>query len=291
MKKILIFIAALFVFVGSVKAENVTLVKDVYDNTYVYYYDRSMGKTRYLHASKYLFGTTPAYCIELGKDISSYNYTYTNSFDGINIDEEKLNFIKLYSYYGYNYPGHDTDRYYMATQDLIWRTLVGTSIKFTIGFNPDKFYNLSKEMEEISALVYKHNIKPSFDGDTLTVVKGKGGTFVDSNGVLSLYYSDNNYVEIIGNKLVIEPGFDDDTIVLKRLNYTDKEFFLYSSGSSQKMITSGSISNSNSEVKINYISGSIEIIKQDKDTQSLTATGDGTLDGAIYDLLDQDRDR
>ncbi|UKI27517.1 MAG: hypothetical protein L6V91_02625 [Bacilli bacterium] len=95
----------------------------------------------------------------------------------------------------------------MATQDLIWRTLVGTSIKFTIGFNPDKFYNLSKEMEEISALVYKHNIKPSFDGDTLTVVKGKGGTFVDSNGVLSLYYSDSNYVEIIGNKLVIEPGF------------------------------------------------------------------------------------
>ena len=289
MKKILFFIILFFCFIFNVKAETAILTKDVYDNTYVYYYDSNMGTTRYLHASKYLFGTTPAYCIELGKDISSYNYTYTNSFDGINIDEEKLNFIKLYSYYGYNYPGHDTDRYYMATQDLIWRTLVGTSIKFTIGFNPDKFYNLSKEMEEISALVYKHNIKPSFDGDTLTVVKGKGGTFVDSNGVLSLYYSDNNYVEIIGNKLVIEPGFDDDTIVLKRLNYTDKEFFLYSSGSSQKMITSGSISNSNSEVKINYISGSIEIIKQDKDTQSLTATGDGTLDGAIYDLLDQDR--
>ena len=85
MKKILIFIAALFVFVGSVKAENVTLVKDVYDNTYVYYYDRSMGKTRYLHASKYLFGNIPAYCIELGKDIASFDYTMTNSFNGINI--------------------------------------------------------------------------------------------------------------------------------------------------------------------------------------------------------------
>ena len=132
-----------FCFIFNVKAETAILTKDVYDNTYVYYYDSNMGRTRYLHASKYLFGTTPAYCIELGKDISSYNYTYTNSFDGINIDEEKLNFIKLYSYYGYNYPGHDTDRYYMATQDLIWRTLVGTSIKFTIGFNPDKFYNLS----------------------------------------------------------------------------------------------------------------------------------------------------
>ena len=47
MKKILIFIATLFVFVGSVKAENVTLVKDVYDNTYVYYYDRS-GQKKYI---------------------------------------------------------------------------------------------------------------------------------------------------------------------------------------------------------------------------------------------------
>lgn len=101
------------------KQKNVTLVKDVYDNTYVYYYDRSMGKTRYLHASKYLFGNIPAYCIELGKDIASFDYTMTNSFNGINISKEDLEYIKLLSYYGYNYPGHDTDRYYMATQGLI----------------------------------------------------------------------------------------------------------------------------------------------------------------------------
>ena len=55
MKKILIFIATLFVFVGSVKAENVTLVKDVYDNTYVYYYDRSMVRLDiYMLANIYL---------------------------------------------------------------------------------------------------------------------------------------------------------------------------------------------------------------------------------------------
>ncbi|UKI27516.1 MAG: hypothetical protein L6V91_02620 [Bacilli bacterium] len=88
-----------FCFIFNVKAETAILTKDVYDNTYVYYYDSNMGTTRYLHASKYLFGTTPAYCIELGKDISSYNYTYTNSFDGINIDEEKnlilLSFIVI----------------------------------------------------------------------------------------------------------------------------------------------------------------------------------------------------
>ena len=72
-------------------------------------------KTRYLHASKYLFGNIPAYCIELGKDIASFDYTMTNSFDGINISKEDLEYIKLLSYYGYNYPGHDTDRYYIKS--------------------------------------------------------------------------------------------------------------------------------------------------------------------------------
>ena len=86
MKKVLLFIVLFLCIIGNVKAENVTLTKDVYDNTYVYYYDSNLGRTRYLKASKYLFGTTAAYCIELGKDINSFEYTVTNSFDGININ-------------------------------------------------------------------------------------------------------------------------------------------------------------------------------------------------------------
>ena len=220
MKKILIFIAALFVFVGSVKAENVTLVKDVYDNTYVYYYDRSMGKTRYLHASKYLFGNIPAYCIELGKDIASFDYTMTNSFNGINISKEDLEYIKLLSYYGYNYPGHDTDRYYMATQGLIWKRLAKTSIKFTIGFNPDTFYNLTDEETAINVLVNRHNIRPSFDNANVDVIKGNETVLEDENEVLYLYYSDDDNVVIDGNKLIINKYFDTYPGVR---DYMDKE--------------------------------------------------------------------
>lgn len=214
MKKILIFIATLFVFVGSVKAENVTLVKDVYDNTYVYYYDRSMGKTRYLHASKYLFGNIPAYCIELGKDIASFDYTMTNSFNGINISKEDLEYIKLLSYYGYNYPGHDTDRYYMATQGLIWKRLARTSIKFTIGFNPDTFYNLTDEETAINVLVNRHNIRPSFDNANIDVIRGNETVLEDENEVLYLYYSDDDNVVIDGNKLIIKKDYDtNDNII------------------------------------------------------------------------------
>ena len=286
MKKILIFIAALFVFVGSVKAENVTLVKDVYDNTYVYYYDRSMGKTRYLHASKYLFGNIPAYCIELGKDIASFDYTMTNSFNGINISKEDLEYIKLLSYYGYNYPGHDTDRYYMATQGLIWKRLARTSIKFTIGFNPDTFYNLTDEETAINVLVNRHNIRPSFDNANIDVIRGNETVLEDENEVLYLYYSDDDNVVIDGNKLIIKKDFDKDNIVLKRHNYTNKEFFLYTSGNSQKMMSSGGITNSTSNLNINLISGSIEIEKLDKETLSINPQGEASLNGAIYGLYD-----
>ena len=286
MKKILIFIAALFVFVGSVKAENVTLVKDVYDNTYVYYYDRSMGKTRYLHASKYLFGNIPAYCIELGKDIASFDYTMTNSFNGVNISKEDLEYIKLLSYYGYNYPGHDTDRYYMATQGLIWKRLARTSIKFTIGFNPDTFYNLTDEETAINVLVNRHNIRPSFDNANIDVIRGKETVLEDENEVLYLYYSDDDNVVIDGNKLIIKKDFDKDNIVLKRHNYTNKEFFLYTSGNSQKMMSSGGITNSTSNLNINLISGSIEIEKLDKETLSINPQGEASLNGSIYGLYD-----
>ena len=160
-----------------------------------------MGKTRYLHASKYLFGNIPAYCIELGKDIASFDYTMTNSFNGINISKEDLEYIKLLSYYGYNYPGHDTDRYYMATQGLIWKRLARTSIKFTIGFNPDTFYNLTDEETAINVLVNRHNIRPSFDNANIDVIRGNETVLEDENEVLYLYYSDDDNVVIDGNKL------------------------------------------------------------------------------------------
>lgn len=272
---------------SSVKANSVTLIKEKFDNVYTNYYDFGQNKERFLYTSKYLFGDKVAYCLELGKDINSFNYTFTTSFDGIDIGKDELEYAKLVSYYGYNYPGHNTDRYYMAAQKLIWQAIIKTSIKFTIGFDVDNFYNLSKEETNINVLVNRHNIKPSFDGLTLDVSRGKEVVLEDRNSVLYLYYSDNNDVVIEGNNLIITSNFNDDHITLKRYNYTDSEFFLYTSGNSQKMMSSGGISNAISELNINLIDGSIEIAKYDSELNSADTQGDASLDGAIYDLYDE----
>lgn len=108
-------------------------------------------------------------------------------------------------------------------------------------------------------MVNRHNIRPSFDNANVDVIKGNETVLEDENEVLYLYYSDDDNVVIDGNKLIINKYFDKDNIVLKRHNYTNKEFFLYTSGNSQKMMSSGGITNSTSNLNINLISGSIEI--------------------------------
>ena len=130
MKKILFFVFLLFMFCGVVKANDTILVKDRIDNTFTYFYDNSQSRFRYLLTSKYIFGDDIAYCIELGKPIDSFNYTYSNSFDGANLSKEDINYIKLAAYYGYNYPGHNTNGYYLAAQDIIWKRLSNISVRY-----------------------------------------------------------------------------------------------------------------------------------------------------------------
>ena len=53
----------------------------------------------------------------------------------------------------------------------------------------------------------------------------------------------------------------------------------------------GDIPAKSEQLKINVINTQIEITKIDKDTQSITASGDGSLIGAIYGLFNQQGDK
>ena len=284
MKKIVFFIAAfLAMFPFFVKA-NAILVNNRYEDVYTFYYDANLGRTRYMEASKYSFNGKVAYCLEIGKRIESINYNIYNSFDNINISDDDLYYIKLISYYGYNYPGHQTDNFYMATQEIVWMRLIRTNIKWTNGFNPDDFIYLEKEKEVIYDLYRKHHRKPSFDGMEIDVVLGEDNVIVDDNYVLDMYQVKNKGVSIDGNRLIIGPDYDGKRIVLERPKYTNDSFLLYTSGISQKMMTVGEIDMPSSSLSINVISGSVSINKYDIDTGSDVSTGDASLDGAVYGL-------
>lgn len=286
MRKIILFFILFIALTLDVKANTVTLIKNRYDDTYVYYYDSNLGKNRYLFATKYMFGNEAVYCIELGKDISTFDYNYTNSFDGINISDYDLDYIKLVSFYGYNYPGHNTDNFYLATQEIIWSKLSKASIRFMIGIDTYNYIDLTKEKEEIYSLFRKHNIKPSFYGNTVDITMGEEVILEDNNNILSMFVSNNSNVIIDGNKLIIKDTFDSDSIKLDRPKYNNKSFFLYSALNSQKMMSVGDLDDYGISLDVNLKKGSIEINKLDKDNLNNTSRGEGTLDGAIYDLYD-----
>ncbi len=287
MKKNLFFVFLLFVFCGVINVNASTLIKEKLDNTYTYYYDANQGSYRYLYTSKYFFENGIAYCIELGKPIDSFNYTFSNSFDGTNLSEDDINYIKLAAYYGYGYPGHETDEYYLAAQDIIWKKLSNVSVKYVRNVNPNDYIDVSKEKEEILLLMSKHNLKPSFYGSEINIVHGKELVLVDTNDVLGNYSIDNDFTYCDGNKLIIQDKFYDDSITLSRLKYTSAPFLLYTSGTSQKMMSAGSFDDESFEIKLNFIDGSIKLEKLDKETGEVSS-GDATLKGAIYDLYDSD---
>lgn len=286
MKKIICLIGLLF-FCHNVKANQVILMEDRIDDTYTYYYDSQLGRNRFLNASKYIFGDNVAYCLELGKKIESNIYTMSSSFDEINIDKEDIDYVKLVSYYGYDYPGHDSDRYYMATQELIWNRLSNVSIKWVKDLNPYSVVDVSFEKNVIISLINSHYIKPSFDGKEVDMIYGKDLVLTDTNNVLKYYETDNKYVKIDGDKLIIDGNIDTKEIILNKKNYSDRVFFVYSSGNSQKMLSSGKIDNVSSKIKLKIKSGSLTISKLDKETGDNVPQGDASLFGAIYEIFDE----
>lgn len=288
MKKIIFFITLFLIGVTTVLAEEVTLIRDKIDDTYTYYYDRNLKRDRFLYANKYTFRSDVAYCLELGKLIESNIYTYTTSFEELNYDKDMLDYVKLLAYYGYDYPGHRTDNYYMAAQELMWNRLDNTEIKWVLNMQPDNYINVEKEKSEILSLINTHYVRPSFDDKEIEYILGEELELVDTNNILNRYISATDNVIIEGNKLILTKDFNEDEIVLKHPNYTGKQYLLYTSGVSQKMMSTGGMDDVTSTINIKIIGGSLELNKLDKDSSLNIAQGEATLNGSVYNLYDED---
>ena len=274
MKKFILFITLFFIAISTVSANQVTLVKDRIEDVYSHYYDLELRKVRFLYADKYIFGDTTAYCLEIGKKIESNIYTYSTSFDEYNISEEDLEYLKLITYYGYDYPGHQTDKFYMATQELIWHRTCNTYPNWVIGLDQTNIIDVSEEINEILTLKDSHYKKPSFNNTEINYTMGEELILEDTNNVLDRFITTNENVVIEGNKLIIKENFDEEEITLTKPNYNKNQFFLYTSGVSQ--------------IKIKLTGGTLELTKLDKETEMSIPQGEASLEGAIYELYDED---
>ena len=117
MKKKCMILLVIFIilFSNKVKGSSYTLSISHEDN----YFFSISGNGVYMsnRFPYYYIDGEVAYCIEPGKQITTWGYLEDANLP---FSEEIIKKLELISRYGYLYPGHNTNLYHMATQMLMW---------------------------------------------------------------------------------------------------------------------------------------------------------------------------
>lgn len=235
MKKFFMFCFLFFAFCFRVYASHLDLYK--IDGVYSSQFNMDNGSYFSSNQKKYVMDGRVVYCVEPGINIMTREYDSTFSLFDSGFSSDVLNSIGLIGYFGYDYPGHSTDNYFLATQELIWETIGNNEVHFTTGINnTGSLVDIESEKNEIMSLINNYNVKPSFDSDVVAGVYNEEIVLVDTNNVLSDYIvvSSNNNVRIDGNKLIINLNFlGNDKITLIRKKYDDLDGLFYFANDSQ----------------------------------------------------------
>lgn len=285
-------ISAFSALVGFTNVYAATLVQTPIDNVY---YTRRGGGQSYLSAqyNTYDMDGRTVYCIEPGVDITTHTYNGATGWINSPYSEEINRKIQLYGYYGYDYPGHNTLRYRMAAQALIWETTGGQILEYwTERYGYGDYINVDYEKNQIKKLANAHYQVPSFNNEYKTGVIGQPITFTDNSGVLSeykVYTSNGASSSISGNTLTVVPNqVGEISVSLVRKTYTNNPttIFVGIDEKSQKMGYFGLDDPVVASVKMNVLGGRVEIVKTDVDTGSTTPSGSAVLSGAVYGVYD-----
>lgn len=192
------------------------------------------------------------YCINICKD-----KTFTN-MQPTTISLTKLDKIKEYIYFGYNYNSQNDIKYYYATQNLIWKALYNYDISW---YENNSLIDLSDEQNVIEQNISKYYLKPSFAEKTIIGEYKTINEIIDDNGVLNYFTENDDNIEIINDKLVINFSWlnSKNITLVKKIGVNETKFYkdnnneyIYSNGINS-LITSFSLKSKISKVnfKIN----------------------------------------
>ena len=272
-------------------AQKVKISFDYQSN--VYYTRKGDGMNDSHQYLYYNLNGTPAFCIEPGVQIDDWDYL-VYGIEKSPFNAEKTHRMQLIGHYGYDYPGHQTQKYRMATQKLIWETAKNIKVEYYTKVNAGGTHiDISNEVNEILRLVDSHYTKPSFDGTTINATYNNQVVLDDANSILSDYevYDDGgNTISISNNKLYITPkSMNNTSIVLKKKLYDSATTIIYvgENGRSQKLGRFRATDPVLSSITLNTTGGTVSISKQDSDTNTNTPQGNAKLSGAKYGVYDE----
>lgn len=269
---ILTFIFPIFVFTGSVMAGNndSTITYEQINNAYFYVQNKITGEVDTNHVTKFYLNGRIAYCIEPMVDINGKIYNSTTDWNITNLSSEVRRYIERIGYYGYEYPGHETDKYWLATQALIWEKVnSNVSVKFTTGPNGSgNIIDLTSEKNEILKLAEKYSQTASFAQEEVEGNIGDEIILTDENNVLSEFsmeYNGDHQITKSGNKLIIklsETSIGEDSITFRKDSYDNQVSVIYYQGDSQKLASLRISDPTTFTLKIKSNGASIELNKK-----------------------------
>lgn len=229
------------------------------------------------------------YCIEPGAafDKNAFLIGYDeNHASWANITEEEWQKIMLLAYYGYGYGTHTDLKWYSVTQFLIWKTIPrGYDIYFTDTLNGKRIEKYTQEIAELEQLVQNHLVKPSWEGQTISLQLGEERRISDGNKVSSLYTLVD---EIEGIKK------EGDDLIVKALQLGKTSFhferkvenlsppIIYVDPTLQDILVRGAFLPMNSSFSIEAKGGSVTLKKRATNDTSFSISP--SLEGAIYGI-------
>ncbi len=195
------------------------------------------------------------------------------------------------NYYGYSYPGHDNESYYVATQILIWEVVTGNYYTPYLMDGTTK-YDIDNEVNTIRSLRSSPNGQPSFNNNTIKMGINIPVTINDSKGTLGNYAinSINGInLSVSGSSLtstIYSENYDRQATFYRNFSARDVNI-IYGSGGYQRVIYLASRRDPSPDFKLNFelLYADIEVEKQDKETGTSTQ-GDATFNGATFEIRD-----
>ena len=230
-----------------------------------------------------------AYCIEPFTAFRS-NQDYTPTDIPYNLTPEKVDRISKIAHFGYGYINHTDAKWYAITQLMIWQEADDNGYYyFSDTLNGSKIDLFQEEINEINSLVDSYSKQPSLNDQTYTITENQTLEIVDENNIIGNYQSDKEGITIENNKLIIHDLKEGlYHFELQRTNTVyNRPLIFYESEKAQNLVQTGDIDDIKANITVEVLKTKIELSKIDKDTKTIEASGEASLDNAKYELYDE----
>lgn len=288
MKKIILYVLLVLIFMGQARAYDITgkfHLTDKINNVYITRTDGINSRNGAIYIIKDS-NNNPVYCIEpFQPNLDSSVYEgYYNDYRKFNLSKDVVDKINLYAYYGYGYNNQLDNKWYIITQALIWRTM-GLTTNFTSTYHGNQVTMFESEINIIKNNVNNHYIKPSFDNSYKMSIN-KELIIEDKNNVLDKYEIENTgnlKIKKEDNKLILsssDEGNYNIKLIKKDKRKTNNKV-LYFNSNSQNTFLPGKFDSLEKDITIDIYSAKITINRKGNNNCE-----NATLANSIYEIYD-----